>query len=136
MKGAAKLSLREILALKGIPYLMFIDFLVMLGFNFFYIAFPVYAVKELRWSVLDAGIFFAVMGLLMVIVQGPVLSRASKTFSDAACVTIGSFVLSGAFICFTARSNGLIYFGVILLALGNGLMWPSILSILSKVAGE
>ncbi len=136
MKGAAKLSLREILALKGVPYLMFIYFLVMLGFNFFYIAFPVYAVKELRWSVLDAGIFFAVMGLLMVIVQGPVLSRASKTFSDAACVSMGSFVLSAAFICFTARGDGLIYLGVILLALGNGLMWPSILSILSKVAGE
>ena len=44
--------------------------------------------------------------------------------------------MSAAFVCLTARSDGLIYFGVILLALGNGLMWPSVLSILSKSAGE
>ena len=58
MKGAAKLPLKEILALKNISYLMVIYFLVMLGFNFFYIAFPIHAVKELQWAVTDTGIFF------------------------------------------------------------------------------
>ena len=48
MKGATRLPLKEILALKNISYLMGIYFLVTLGFNFFYIAFPIHAVKELQ----------------------------------------------------------------------------------------
>ncbi|MFQ5695585.1 MAG: MFS transporter, partial [Terriglobia bacterium] len=135
MKGAAKLSLREILGLRTVPYLMVIYFLVMLGFNFFYIAFPVYAVTGLRWSVVDIGIFFSVLGLLMVIAQGPVLSRASKRFSDAVLVVSGSFVLAAGFVCFASRSYAVVYLGAVLLALGNGLMWPSVLSMLSKTAG-
>ena len=136
MKGASKLPFRKILALKNIFYLMVIYFLVMLGFNFFYIAFPIYAVKELQWSVTDTGIFFSVMGLSMVITQGPILSWVAKKLSSATLVLAGSLVLSAAFVCLTGRSVGQIYFGVVLLALGNGLMWPSVLSILSKSAGE
>ena len=136
MKGAAKLSLREILSLPNIPYLMCIYFLVMLGFNFFYIAFPVYAVQELRWSVVDMGIFFSVMGLLMALAQGPLLARASKVFSDGSLVITGSLALSASFVCFGGQSLWVIYLGVVLLAFGNGLMWPSVLSILSKAAGE
>ena len=94
MKGAAKLSFRKILALKNISYLMVIYFLVMLGFNFFYLAFPIYAVKELQWSVTDTGFFFSVMGLSMVITQGPILSRVAKKFSSATLVLAGSLVLS------------------------------------------
>ncbi len=136
MKAAAKLSVREILELPGIPLLMAIYFLVMLGFNFFYITFPVYAVEGLRWAVSDTGIFFAVMGLLMVAVQGPVLNRLSKRVAEEVLLAVGSFVLAASFLFFTFRSLGLIYLGVALLALGNGLMWPSVLSLLSKTAGK
>jgi MFS family permease len=37
---------------------------------------------------------------------------------------------------FTQRSTGLIYTGAALLALGNGIMWPSVISILSRRAGD
>jgi MFS family permease len=115
---------------------MAIYFLVMLGFNFFYVAFPIYAVKDLRWAVTDTGIFFAVMGLLMVGVQGPLLSRLSKKLPEGLLMAAGSFVLAASFVFFALRSVTLIYLGVILLAVGNGLMWPSVLSVLSKTAGE
>lgn len=136
LQAAAKLSWREVLRLPGIPRLMAIYFLVMLGFNFFYVAFPIYAVRGLGWAVTDTGIFFAVMGLLMVGVQGPVLSRLSKRLSDGILVAVGSFVLAASFLFFAQRSVAWIYFGVVLLAMGNGLMWPSVLSVLSKTAGE
>ena len=57
------------LAMPGILTLLVVYFLVMLGFSFLYIGFPVHAVRELEWSVTDAGVFFAFSSLLMVIVK-------------------------------------------------------------------
>ena len=45
-------------------------------------------------------------------------------------------MLALSFLFFAFGSLGLIYLGVALLALGNGLMWPSVLSVLSKTAGK
>jgi len=136
MKGAEKLSIRAIYRIKNIPLLMSIYFLVMLGFNFFYISFPVHAVQHLKWTVTDTGIFFSVMGVLMVVVQGPVLNRLAKLCSERVLVAAGSIILSMSFLFFVSPKFWLIYTGVLLLALGNGLMWPSVLSILSKMSGD
>jgi MFS family permease len=132
MKGAPKLSMVEILNLASIPKLLSLYFLVYLAFNIFYIAFPVYAVSALRWSLAQTGVFFSVTSLMMVVVQGPVLSRASRAFSDRALVIGGSLVLATSFVFFASRSTPVIYVGTALLALGNGIMWPSLMSIISK----
>jgi len=53
-----------------IAYFLVLYFLIYLGFNFFYVAFPVYVVQQLHWNVLQLGIFFAILSGVMVIVQG------------------------------------------------------------------
>lgn len=136
LRGAVHLTSKEIFQLPGVPVLLSIYFLVMLGFNFFYIAFPVYAVRALSWSVVDTGIFFSVMGLLMVLVQGPVLGYAGKRLTERSLVLMGSILLAASFLLFDSFETWRLYLGVALMALGNGLMWPSVLAILSKVAGE
>jgi len=113
-----------------------IYFLVMLGFNFFYIAFPVHAATGLEWSVAATGTFFMVASAAMAIVQGPVLGFASKRWSDLTLIVAGGVVLGASFLCFTGRSFVAIYAGALLLALGNGVMWPSILSVLARRAGS
>jgi DHA1 family tetracycline resistance protein-like MFS transporter len=132
MKAAPKLSVAEILRLPTIPRLLTLYFLVFLAFNLFYIVFPVYAVTRLEWSLSQTGVFFSVMGLMMVVVQGPVLSRASKICSDRTLVLAGSLLLAASFVFFTSRSTPVIYTGTALLALGNGVMWPSLLAIISR----
>jgi len=67
---------RDILGLPNMPGLMAINFLVMMGFSFFYVAFPVHAVQALDWSVINIGVFFAVVTPVMVVVQGPGLGWA------------------------------------------------------------
>ena len=57
----------------GLLALLVTYFLVMLAFNFFYVTFPVFAVGVLGWLIRDTGLFFAVMGLLMVVVPRSVL---------------------------------------------------------------
>lgn len=125
-----------ILRIANVPAMLVIYFLVMLGFSFFYIGFPVHAVRELGWSVTDAGLFFAFLSILMVIVQGPILSKASKMFSGTTLTIGGTLVLTAGFAGLFYSSDLAIYAAAALIALGNGLMWPSVMAMLSKVAGD
>ena len=71
----------------------------------------------------------------MVFVQGPVLRRALKKFSEEKLVIIGSIILGTNFILFVSNDMIMVYGPPVLFAVGNGLMWPSFMSILSKRAG-
>ena len=128
--------LGEALRPTPIRVLLAVHFLVFLAFNFFYIAFPVHAATALEWTLIEVGIFFSTMGLLMAVVQGPVLGAASKRYSDRSLVTGGGLVLTMSFALFVSRSVPLIYAGTALLALGNGLMWPSLMAMIAGAAGE
>jgi len=90
----------------------------------------------LGWSILQMGIFFSVMGALMAAVQGPLLSRISGKYSDITLTITGCVILGTAFIFLMFSGLPVIYSGVLFFAVGNGLMWPSFMSLLSKSAGE
>ena len=136
IKEAAPLTLAWIRSRGGLPTLLTTYFLVMLAFNFYYVTFPVFAVGELGWSITDTGIFFAVMGLLMVVVQGPFYRWVTRRVSERTLVVTGSFVLATSFWMFDSRATAVIYLALALMALGNGVMWPSVLSLLSRAAGS
>jgi len=130
-----RLRLQDAFKLKYISFLFVLNFLIFLGFNIFYTSFPIHAVSSLGWTVTEMGIFFAVLSGIMVLVQGPVLRKASKRFSEEKLVIIGSMILGTNFILLLSTDIIIIYGAAILFAVGNGLMWPSVLSILSKRAG-
>ncbi|MFQ5652231.1 MAG: MFS transporter [bacterium] len=136
ISGAGRITLKEILQRNHIPFILILYFIIFLAFNFFYVAFPVHAVERLEWSLLELGIFFSVLGAIMVVVQGPVLSKISHQFSDGVLTIAGSILLAASFFLFTSNDKILIYSGVALFSSGNGIMWPSFLSILSKLADQ
>jgi DHA1 family tetracycline resistance protein-like MFS transporter len=136
MPRAEKLSFADAVKRPCVGRLLLIYFLVMLGFNFFYVSFPLHAVHSLCWEVGDTAAFFAFLSLMLVLVQGPVLSRLSKSVSESVLIPVGSVILSLSFLCFLSHDQVWIYAGAALLALGNGLMWPSVVSVLSKVSGS
>ena len=119
----------------GLLALLVTYFLVMLAFNFFYVTFPVFAVGVLGWSIRDTGLFFAVMGLLMVVVQGPFYRWITSRVSERVLVITGSLALAMGFWLFDSRTAPFIYVALGLMAVGNGVMWPSVLSLLSRAAG-
>ncbi len=131
-----KPRLRDVFKLKHISFLLILYFLIFLGFNIYYAAFPTHAANDLNWSVTQLGIFYAVLSGIMVLIQGPVLRKALKKFSEEKLVIIGSMILGTNFILFV--SNNIISVGgaIILFAVGNGLMWPSFMSIMSRRAGS
>lgn len=99
IRDPEKASFRSVLKIADVPRLLVVYFLVMLGFSFFYIGFPVHAVTELHWTVTDTGIYFAYLSLAMVVVQGPILASASKKLSDSTLEFVGTLILTLGFVC-------------------------------------
>ena len=135
-ENTIKPRLRDVFKLEYISFLLVLYFLIFLGFNIYYGAFPTHAVNALKWSVTQLGIFYAVLSGIMALIQGPVFSKALKRFSEEKLVVIGSIVLGTNFILFASNSIIAVSLALILFAVGNGLMWPSFMSILSRRAGS
>jgi DHA1 family tetracycline resistance protein-like MFS transporter len=130
-----RLTFRDVFKLKHISFLLLLYFLIFLGFNIFYTSFPIHAINDLGWTVTQMGIFYAVLSGIMVLVQGPILRKALKKFSEEQLVIIGSVILGTNFILFASPDIILVFGAAVLLAVGNGLMWPSVMSILANRAG-
>lgn len=131
-----KVKLKDALMQSGIVYLLSMYFLLYIGYNIYYTAFPLNAIGPLHWSVAKIGVYFSVLSLMMVIVQGPVLSKVSKIFSENKLILSGTFFLGINFLLIVTQNDFLIFLAAAFFALGNGLMWPSLLSVIAKTAGE
>jgi MFS transporter, DHA1 family, tetracycline resistance protein len=129
------LKFLDVFKLKDISFLLVLYFFIFLGFNIYYTSFPIHAVSGLKWTVTEMGIFYSVLSGVMILVQGPVLRKALQKFSEEKLVILGSLILGVNFALFMFNSTILVYVALVLFALGNGLMWPSFMSILSKRAG-
>jgi DHA1 family tetracycline resistance protein-like MFS transporter len=125
-----------ILRLPNMPAILVINFLVLLGFSFFYVAFPIHVVKGLSWSTTQMGGYFAFLSLIMVLVQGPGLEIASKRLPDSTLMSVGGLTLAAGFAMLFASQAVFIYGSAAMIALGNGLMWPTFMSVISKSAGS
>ena len=134
--SAKQPKLQDVFKLKHISFLLVLYFLIFLGFNVFYAAFPTHAAKDLKWSVTQLGIFYAILSGIMVFIQGPVLRKALNKFSEEKLVIIGSIILGTNFILFVSNNIVSVSCAIVLFAVGNGLMWPSFMSILSRYAGS
>jgi MFS family permease len=133
---SGKTGLRQIMRIPCISRLLASHFLVMLAFHFFYASFPMHAARGLGWPSRKVGIFLAVLSLMMVLVQGPVLSWASRRFREGPLVLFGLAVLAVSFWLFGKDRYPVLLLGAAGMALGNGLMWPSLLALISKAAGS
>jgi MFS family permease len=126
----------KIFKLPFVPYFLLLYFLIYLAFNFFYVAFPVYVAQQLHWTVFQLGLFFSVLSGVMVIIQGPVLSKMSSRFSDGILVIAGGIILSAGFVLFSSANTITLYAGAVLFSCGNGLMWPSFLASIANATDD
>jgi DHA1 family tetracycline resistance protein-like MFS transporter len=116
--------------------MMVLYFLVFLGFNIYYTAFPVFAATALEWSPAELGIYFSVLSALMAFVQGPVLAKLASRYAESVLIVVGGFILGLQFILIVPGNIVLLYLAAVCFAFGNGIMWPCVLSMLSKFAGK
>ncbi|MEO1011858.1 MAG: MFS transporter [Bacteroidota bacterium] len=114
-----------------VPLLYAIYFFTFLAFSLFYAGLPIYASSILAWSAIDLGVFLAYSSFIMILVQGPVLSKLSGVLSNAVLILIGALFLTLSFLLLSMESLVVLYLANTLLSIGNGLMWPSFLALLA-----
>jgi len=95
-----------------------------------------YFLKDfLHFSPLMVGIIFFIFGFVGILVQGLLVSRATERFGAKAVGVVGLLIESIGFglVVFVgmARSEVLSFIGAFLIALGNGLSVPALLSMLT-----
>lgn len=129
-----ELGVRDVLKQPSVGFMMVLYFVIMLSFNFYYTAFPIHASTRLGWNVTDIGVFFATLSVMLVVVEGPVLARLSKRLSEPSLIIAGLPILGANFILMQSSDPLFLYAGAALFAIGNGIMWPSVVSMVSKVA--
>ncbi|HYV43211.1 MAG TPA: MFS transporter, partial [Myxococcaceae bacterium] len=129
-------ALGEALDIPHVGRMLVLYFASYLAFNFYYSAFPVHAIQNLGFGITASGAYFAILSVLMVAVQGLVLPWASRRWTDIQLMVAGSLMLCANFLLLLTTNLAAVGASVALFALGNGVMWPSAVALLSKVAGE
>ncbi|SEM13935.1 Predicted arabinose efflux permease, MFS family [Aquimarina amphilecti] len=129
-------TFRGVLKQKGVSLLFSIYFLTFLAFSLFYAGLPIYASTMLEWTAVDLGIFLAYSSFIMILVQGPLLSFLSGKVSNIMLITLGVLLLSLSFFLLSFNDLIVLYIANTILSLGNGLMWPSFLSLLSRAGNR
>ena len=135
-EAGKNIALKEVFRLDNVPFMILVYFLIFLGFNIYYTAFPIFAAVALEWSPAELGIYFSIISALMAFVQGPVLARLATRYTEPILIIAGGFILGMQFLLIIPGNMYLIYLAALFFAFGNGVMWPCILSILSKFAGK
>jgi MFS family permease len=125
-----------ILRIPNVSRFLMLYFVLFLGFNIFYAVFPVHALRVYEWSSAELGIFFSTLSVLMVVVQGPLMGFLSGRVGEVPLVVGGSGILAISFVVLIFGGPLLAFLAAALFALGNGVMWPSFLSLLASLVSE
>ncbi len=124
-KSQEKGSLRSALRIPDVRLALIVSFVMFLGFNIFYAAFPVHATGRIGWNPGKMGVFYSTMSAAMLFMQGPLLSTVSSHARAKTVFALGLAGLALSFVAFSGASSVAAFAGAGLFALGNGLAWPT-----------
>jgi MFS transporter, DHA1 family, tetracycline resistance protein len=130
-------SLMIITKKKDLALLMILFFILTFSVSNIYGTFALLGFKIYHFTDMQNGYMFGIVGLSSAIVQGGLVAKISKYFSQLKLISIGAFCMM--------IGLGLIPFGgtflrlsviVIILSLGTGSLQPTLLSLISEVTSE
>jgi predicted MFS family arabinose efflux permease len=130
-------NLFRILKSPSLGLLIIMFFVLTFSVANIYGTFALLGYKLYHMNDLQIGMVFGFMGLISAIVQGSLINKFSKKFSDNQIISAGAF--------FTMIGLGLIPFGgnllgvylvCILLNFGTAILQPTLLAMISKISSE
>jgi len=112
---------------------LYLWFHVYVGFAAVEASFPLYLFRRFEATTLDVGILFAWIGVFIAITQGILVGRLARFVSEGSMVIIGLAVTAIGLVAITwAPSVTAIYVVGPIVAIGNGLSFPSFTSLYSQ----
>ncbi len=125
--------------LDNTPALLVIALFFILTFSVanIYGTFALLGSLQYHFTDMQNGMVFGMIGIVGAIVQGGLIGRLTKKYSDNQLITVGSFLMATglALIPFSGNFTGIMV-TTIILSLGTGTLQPVLLSLISKVAPE
>lgn len=101
------------------------------------ISFGIFLFDRFHWDARRAGILLAAMGFTMALMQGGLIGRLAKRYGEWNLIPIGAVLSATALVLFGgAHVATTIYTALFILAVGNGMLQPSLSSLVSKGAEE
>jgi MFS family permease len=132
--SASRLAVfKEALGQPGVGRLLLCYFLAMAAFSAMESTFALLSADRYRLTDLELGYVFAFIGACMVLVQGALVGPLARRLGEQRLLTIGTVLMVGglASLPYAPGVPGLLA-GTALLAVGNGLVQPSVTSLLSR----
>jgi len=125
--------------LNNTPALLVIALFFILTFSVanIYGTFALLGSNHYHFSNMQNGMIFGMIGLVSAIVQGGMIGRLTKKYSDNQLITVGSFLMAAGLALIPNAGNltGVLVV-IVILSLGTGTLQPVLLSLISKVAPE
>ncbi|MEN9722045.1 MAG: hypothetical protein RJB38_31 [Pseudomonadota bacterium] len=119
----------------GRPILLF--FLVTLAITQMEAVFAIFMADRYGFGPERAGVLLAIMGLVMALVQGILVGKASKKFAEIRLITVGTGVSALALSLFAGATTPTAVLGALtLMALSHGFTQPSLSSLASRGAPD
>jgi multidrug resistance protein len=125
--------------------LMLLFFLVMFCFSMMEATLALFCQARFGFGTRETSWLFVFVGVVLVVIQGGLLGRLIRRFGERSLI-LGGIVLMAAGLVLVpmtpatsppaGRPLGLLLFGLLLLAVGNGLHNPSSLGLLSRLTSE
>ncbi|MFV0388498.1 MAG: MFS transporter [Pyrinomonadaceae bacterium] len=121
--------------------LLLLYFLVVMSFSMLTASFALYTMFQFGYDAEQNGFLFFYVGVLALIFQGVLFSRAVATFGERQVVVFGSFLLSISLFAvplINPQHGGLpgLLIGMAVFTLGNALSTPALSSLSSKIADD
>jgi MFS family permease len=122
---------RTILAIPELRPLIALYFVIYLAFSMFVAVLPVHALVDVGCSVPMFGFLYATIALALAGAEALILPTLARRLASHVIGAAGCIVLVGAYLAMSSSSRAGLLAGGVLYGLGNGVMWPSYLTMLS-----
>ncbi len=130
-------ALKQTMARPNLGRIVFQFFLVTVAFVHLEVVFAFFVKDTFNYSARQAGFLLALVGIIMVIIQGGLIGKLSRHFGELRLVIVGPLLISlGLILVPTTAAIGLWPFVICLavVAVGNAINNPTLMSLVSKTA--
>jgi predicted MFS family arabinose efflux permease len=123
--------IRAVLAIPALRPMIALYFLIYLAFSIYVAALPVHAVVDAGCTVTDLSRLYVTLALALAATERFVLPRIARKLATPVIAAGGCALLIAAYLLISGSSEAALTAGAVLYGVGNGLMWPSYLVMLS-----
>jgi DHA1 family tetracycline resistance protein-like MFS transporter len=123
---------REVLAVPALRPMIALYFLIYFAFSIYVTALPIHAVADVGCTAGKLARLYVTLALALAITERFVLPRIARKRAAPVIAAAGCGLLIAAYLLISRSSEAALIAGAVCYGVGNGLMWPSYLAMLSR----